>query len=57
MLEKADQKQQLCMKQEKSGKKKKYPTKQNLISVHSMFQSVCVQVRQQGAWKLHPYNS
>ena len=34
-----------------------YPTKQNLISVHSVFPSVYVQVRQWGAWKLHPYNS
>ena len=34
-----------------------YPTKQNLISVHSVFPSVYVWVRQWGAWKLHPYNS
>ena len=33
------------------------PTKQILISVHSMFPLVYVWVRQWGAWKLHLYNS
>ena len=33
------------------------PTKQNLISVHSLFPLVYVQVRKQGAWKLHLHNS
>ena len=33
------------------------PTKQILISVHGVFPSVYVWVRQRGAWKLHPYNS
>ena len=36
---------------------RQYPTKQNLISVHSVFSSFYVWVSQQGAWKLHPYNS
>ena len=33
------------------------PETEPWISVHSVFPSVYVQVRQQGAWKLHPYNS
>ena len=31
-------------------------TNKTLISVHSVFPLVCVQVRQWGAWKLHPCN-
>ena len=33
------------------------PYKANQINEHGVFPSLCVWVRQQGAWKLHPYNS
>ena len=33
------------------------PTKQNQISEHGVSPLAFVQVRQLGAWKVHPYNS
>ena len=33
------------------------PSKQNQISKHGVFPLVFVWVREQGAWKLQPYNS
>ena len=35
----------------------KVPEIEIWISEHSVFPSVYVQVKQQGAWKLHPYKS